>query len=125
MGGGGGPGVALPSTGPGDTHEVGDLGPGALLVPGVGHRFWETGPGLRQEAGEEVQGDAGIAVVEASEGGEGIQGGVEYILGVGPGGGGQVVVTTRLSHGMWITIQFGRSTGGDGPKLQPVGLEVR
>ncbi len=53
-------GVALPGAGPGGAEEVADLGPGVVLVAGVGDGSGEALLGLGDEAGEEVEGGAGV-----------------------------------------------------------------
>jgi hypothetical protein len=51
----------LPGAGPGDAEEVGDLGPGVVLVTGVGDGLGKSAFGLGGKAGEEMKGDAGVA----------------------------------------------------------------
>ena len=58
---GGAAGVVRPGAGAGDAEEVGDLGPGVVLVAGVGDGSGEAVLGLGDEAGEEVEGGAGVA----------------------------------------------------------------
>ena len=58
---GGAAGVALPGAGSGDAEELGDLGPGVVLVAGVGDCSGESVFGLGEEAGEEVESGAGVA----------------------------------------------------------------
>lgn len=69
---GGAAGVSLPGAGAGDAEEVGDLGPGVVQVAGVGDRSGEPVFGLCHEAGEEVEGRAGVAEPwQSAEGAEG------------------------------------------------------
>ena len=57
-----GPAVAVPGGGARDAEEVPDLGPGVVLVAGVGDRVGESVLDFSLEAGEQVHGDSGVAV---------------------------------------------------------------
>src|SRR6266540_4790591 len=91
--------VVLPGAGAGDAEQVGDLGPGVVLVAGVGDCSGESLLGFGDEAGEEVEGGAGVAEPwQSAEGAEGVDGLFEDTLAVGAGGRCEVVVAARLSH---------------------------
>ena len=100
-------GVVLPCAGAGDAEEVGDLGPGVVLVAGVGDGSGDALLGLGDEAGEEVEGGAGVAQRwESAKRAEGVDGVVEDAFGVFVGGGCEVVVAVGFSHGARRTIQL-------------------
>src|SRR6266511_1881915 len=73
--------VVLPGAGAGDAEQVGDLGPGVVMVAGV------AGPW------------------QSAEGADGVDGLFEDTLAVGAGGRCEVVVAAGLSHSAGKTIQ--------------------
>ncbi len=54
-------GEALPGAGPCHPEEVGDAGPGARVVPGVGDGSGQALLGFGHEAGQQVQVGGGVA----------------------------------------------------------------
>jgi hypothetical protein len=118
----------LPGAGSGGAEEVADLGPGVLLVAGVGHGLGDALLDFVGEADEEVKCDAAITVpVESGEGAKGSDGFVDHDSGAVVGGGGNVVIAARSPHHMCMddyTVVWGgqvqlRGSGG-ADQLVPV-----
>ena len=98
---------ALPGAGAGHSEEVGDLGPGAALGSGLGHQVGQAFAGLGVKAGQKMQGDGGVGRAgPVAQGGQVGDRAVEGLAGVGPGGGGEIVVPVGFGHDVWVSIQL-------------------